>query len=92
MTLAYGNLVTGLATNFLWNEFNKIIFPKGYNPNGMKLTVKTKDGSFGGGFVDPANPAVKPKITGAVLQNVNMAFGNFPGTTESGSAEVFRND
>jgi hypothetical protein len=88
VTLAGGNLPSPVGTNFLWNDLNKLRFVTTNNPNRITLTVTPTTGAILGAF--RPNPAVTAtvKIYGAVLQNgsfSNTAWGNFKGTSESGT-------
>ena len=87
-TLDDGNLSVGLAQDFEWNDLNKLIFPNwkktGTNVQNIKFSVVTKYGELKGTFVHPNNPAKPTKAKGAVLQNLDLGFGAFPGTSESG--------
>ena len=79
-------------TNFLWDDFNKLIFTKGYNTNNVKLSVSMKDGEFKGSFLEfPAYPTSVRKIQGAVLQEgpmANTAWGTFLSITNTGTALI----
>ena len=88
-TLSDGNLGAPVLTEFDWTDANKLVFAKPLtlaNPNALTLTVNYKNGELKGSFLlNPPNKLSKRNIYGAVLQNLNLGYGNFKGTNQSGS-------
>jgi len=87
--LSDGNLGAPGPTEFDWTDLNKLVFSKAltiYNPNALALTVNSKNGEVKGTLLlDPPDTLSKRNIYGAVLQNLNLGYGNFKGTNQSGS-------
>ena len=85
----YAGLTEYGPTEFDWTDLNKLVFSKGltiYNPNALALTVNSKNGEVKGTIqLNPPNTLSKRNIYGAVLQNLNLGYGNFKGTNQSGS-------
>jgi hypothetical protein len=76
-----GNLA-GSITNNLLVLTNKVITT--LTTEKFSVSVKKKDGSFSGGFINPVNPSSKTVFKGVVLQNTTNGSGVFLGTNESG--------
>jgi hypothetical protein len=76
-----GNL-PGSITNNLLVLTNKVITT--LTTEKFAVSVKKKDGSFSGGFINPVNPASKTVFKGVILQNTTNGAGVFLGTNESG--------
>ena len=90
--LSDGNLGAPVRTEFDWTDVNKLVFAKALtidNPNALTLTVNYKNGEVKGSFqLNPPNTLSKRNLYGAVLQNLNLAYGNFKGTSQSGSMQL----
>jgi hypothetical protein len=84
-----GNLDSLFTSTFSWDDLNRLLFDPDSNLHGIRLSVNVGDGSISGSFAADTNaPAVRTKICGAVLQNANVARGNFVGTNQSGSLQI----
>jgi hypothetical protein len=83
LTFSDGNLLLPMSPGVEVEINNKAIV----SPNAQQISLKFayKTGKITGAFLHPDNGNLKTTFNGAVLQNQTNAFGNFPGTSQSGT-------
>lgn len=84
LVLTNGDLVTAITNQITLGPTEATGTADGSSQTTTKLTIKTSSGLFSGTVLNPATG--KPiKVSGAVLQNMNLGAGLFLGANESGS-------
>jgi hypothetical protein len=79
-----GNLATSLTNSFKFTK-NKSVLTS--NTNKISLSISPGTGTWSGNFVLPGTKT-KSTLSGIVLQNQNIAVGQFLGTNRTGSVLI----
>ena len=90
MTVTAANMGSLTNKDFQWTaDKNKMVFNKANNPNAFKLSFVAKSGALKGSFLTNAPDKLSKKLfNGVVLQNADVARGNFKGDGETGTGYI----